>query len=154
LFKKLIKAMKIQMLGRSPKACPLVPTVSVMPPFLAFSMWVPLLPANEDVWLAAYLDYRQNRENGTEIDNPKRPFPGRRGTYYWEEDRSLRNSHGYKYWDRAYYYASSDDEDWLREKDQRYLARIEQEGKLKELEPAIWYLREKGHVTNIAIEDW
>ena len=126
----------------------------ILPSYAIFFSWVPCVPANEDPWFLAYMNYRQNRENGDKIDNPKRPFPKITGRYYWEEDKSLRNTHDYKYWNRAHYDPSYDDEEYMREKDQNYLARIEAEGKLKELEPAIWYLREKEQATNMNIKIW
>jgi hypothetical protein len=145
--------MKIQTFGRSKKAWPLVPTISIASPFWVHSLWFPLLPANEMGWPKACLAYRQNRENGSKCDNPPRPFPGN-GIWYWEEDESLRNTGGTGYWSRAYYDQSKDDEAWMEEKDKNYLARIEKKGKLKELEPAVWYLYKKEHTTNTDIKNW
>ena len=71
-------------------------------------------------------------------DNPSKPFP-RSGTYMWEE----REHYDGKDWCVARYDASSEDKAWLLEKDQNYLERIERSNKLKEKEPAVWFLREK-----------
>ena len=149
--------MKTKTFGRDTKVWPLTCAFVFSAPYgAAVPMWTPDLPADEDgwaAWSAARLDYEKKRENGCRIDNPSRPFPGD-GNYYWEEDKSLRGKNGRKYWDRARYDQGSLDKIWMEEKDQNYLARIEREGKLKELEPAIWYLRAKEHATNIDIKVW
>jgi hypothetical protein len=104
----------------------------------------------------AFCAYLEKRLNGNEADNPLQKMP-EDGQYTWIKGRverhlvyGVRNG-GYEYDVR--YAQSPGDKAWMEEKDKNYLERIEREGKLKELECAVWYLRQEEQATN-SIRDW
>lgn len=104
-------------------------------------------------------NYRQNRENGDERDNPPRKFPqdgfhqfikGRVEGIYVYADKNEND--GWHEIDLVYI-EGMEDKKWMIEKDGNYLERLEREGKLKELEPVIYQLRESEHATG-SIREW
>lgn len=65
----------------------------------------------------AVSDYRNNRENGDEIDSPNRKFP-KDGSYTWDTPR--------KTFSKMRYDEGSKDKAWMKEKDRKYLNRRKQ----------------------------
>ena len=63
----------------------------------------------------------------------------------------VKNGNNYEY--ELLYDQGPGDKAWMEKKDKNYLSRIERESNLKQLEPAIWYLRQKENATN-NIRDW
>ena len=122
--------------------------------------------------VASYLNGRQSwslrnssrssyvmcRGNGESYDDPPRPFP-EDGNFTWIKGHSDGSHvHGVKEADGEYHYEvrynqGPGDEAWMEEKDKNYLFRIEDEGSIEQMEPAIWYLRRKENATN-NIRDW
>lgn len=86
------------------------------------------------MYRSAQDDYVAKRSNGSEVDNPPRPFPGY-GQSSWE------NPYGRE--SRVRYNESPKDREWMEEKDRNYLARLEREGTLREQEPEVWAQRER-----------
>lgn len=117
-------------------------------------------------------NYHQERRNGGEEDGPITAYPID-GKFTWikgrvapEEVWPYRGSNGeisygyyiygedkkdgtYEY--ELYYEEGPEDRKFFLKIDQRYLSRIEREGKLELLEPVIWYLRQN-RTDNI--RDW
>lgn len=117
-------------------------------------------------------NYHQERRNGGEEDGPITAYPID-GKFTWikgrvapEEVWPYRGSNGeisygyyiygedkkdgtYEY--ELYYEEGPEDRKFFLQIDQRYLSRIEREGKLELLEPVIWYLRQN-RTDNI--RDW
>lgn len=107
----------------------------------------------------AYLAFEEKRKNGNKHDNPLRKKP-KDGNYTWIKGEMKNNNvYGIKNAKGSYEYEirydpGPGDKKWMEEKDKNYLARIEREGKLKTLEPAVWYLREIDGTANMNIRDW
>lgn len=125
----------------------------------------------------AVYNYMKNRGNGNEADNPSWEFPND-GRYEWKNEICRLTGYGpskcknklsngfvkgiygtncdgnsiYEY--SVKYLEGPRDKIWMQERDKNYLARIEGEGRLKALEPAIWYLRETENAVNIDIRVW
>ena len=89
---------------------------------------------------AGRADYKFKRENGTDADNPDWKFP-EDGKITWIKGRvkgeyvyGVKNKDGeYEY--EVRYDEGTGDRKWMEEKDRRYLARLEKEGKLEQKEP-------------------
>lgn len=107
-------------------------------------------------------NYRKNRENGDEVDNPPRKFPEDGTCVFLKGELKGQSLYGVKiviygedYYDfEIGYVPGKGDEAWMEEKDANYLERIEREGRLKELEPIVWCLCEKEQATNNIGEWW
>jgi hypothetical protein len=104
-------------------------------------------------------NYRQHRENGDERDNPQRKFP-QDGDVRFVKGRiegiyihAVKNESDDCYECVLVYIEGVEDKKWMIEKDGNYLERIEREGRLKELEPLVNYLRELEHATG-SIREW
>lgn len=69
-------------------------------------------------------EYRKNRENGSDIDNPSDEFPCD-GTYSWDTADHITYLR---------YTEGNGDRAWMEEKDRNYLARLELEKALPEQE--------------------
>lgn len=105
-------------------------------------------------------NYRQHRENGEDRDNPPRKFPqdgysefikGKiEGVYVC----AVKNEGDEYYECDLIYVEGVEDKKWMVEKDGNYLTRIEREGRLKELEPLVYQLREVEHATGDIREWW
>ena len=84
--------------------------------------------------------YKSKRENGTDADNPDWKFP-QDGTITWIKGRvEGEYVYGVKDKDGEYEYEvrydeGTGDSKWMQEKDRRYLARLEKEGRLEKEEP-------------------
>jgi hypothetical protein len=117
-------------------------------PFLMLFILVSRAFSNMLYNKSAFSDYLDNRANGCEADSPS-ANPPNDGNHYHEYDSCI----GCFYWSFVQYKQGSGDKTWMEERDKNYLERIEREGKLKELEPEIYLLREREHATN-NIRDW
>ena len=69
-------------------------------------------------------DYRKNRQNGLECDNPQTPFP-QDGRCDWSHDWGMMPNP--KRWWRARYDEGPRDRAWMEERDCNYLARLKKE---------------------------
>jgi hypothetical protein len=115
-------------------------------------------PFREPYQSYAAKDFKKNRENGSESDNPSQiPMEDGKhtvvigsmgvGGYIY----GVKNGNKYEY--KIRYDQGPGDKAWFEEKDKNYLERIEREGNLCELEPVIWYMRQKEQAIN-NIRDW
>ena len=111
--------------------------------------------------LEALKVFCDGRRNGTVDDQPSRDFPvdgvwaaagrsriKRRGDFYGE------HLSGSKYRYELTYVAGEGDRDWMEECDINYLTRLDREGKLREQEPTVWYLREIDSAQERSIGEW
>jgi hypothetical protein len=133
-------------------------------PLLRFSLpWWSFLVGRGAIFPGGFFhveNYRQYRENGEEIDNPQRKFPqdgyskfikGRiDGVYVC----AVKNEGDEYYECDLIYVEGVEDKKWMVEKDGNYLTRIEREGRLKELEPLVYQLREVEHAAGDIREWW
>jgi predicted acylesterase/phospholipase RssA len=105
---------------------------------------------------------RANRDNGDDKDELASEFPfdgefvwikGKKENQYVYGDE--KDAEGFYHY-QVQYVAGPKDLKWFEEKDKNYLYRIFEEGKLKELEPGVWYLYEvvDGGSTNDIRQWW
>jgi hypothetical protein len=111
--------------------------------------------------LMAQQDFKKNRFNGSQKDfeNNDPPYDGK---IIWLKGRVLMGGdyvHGVKNVNGKYEYEVRYDEGpkdrkWMEKNDKKYLKRLLREGKLKEAELDVWYLREMDQVQEIDIGKW
>jgi len=116
-----------------------------------------LLRCSEDV-------YKEKRMNGWDADAPREKYrfkyPPEDGKYTWIKGRvegdyvyGVKNAKGeYEY--ELRYDEGPGDRAWMEERDRNYLSRILKEGKLRELQPSVWCLREMDHAQETDIGAW
>jgi hypothetical protein len=106
------------------------------------------------------LDFKEKRENGENKDDPENLYLDFDGKYNWIKGEVKGDYvYGVKRPDGEYDYelrydAGPKDLAYFEAKDRNYLTRILNEGKLRELEPDVWCLREVEGVQNINIGEW
>jgi hypothetical protein len=115
----------------------------------------------------ARVDFKDKRENGSDADKPKNlslDYDGKvtwikgevKGGYvYGVKNEEESQKRGYDFYDyEVRYDAGPNDIAYFEAKDCNYLTRILNEGKLRELEPDVWYLREVDNAQNLDIGEW
>ena len=124
-------------------------------------------PMGDEIYCMAWNDFNRKRENGGSADSPTRSCPKPRGEAdftwmkgevysdvgYGQSVYGKMNAQGtYDY--EVRYNPSPDVLEWMAEKDCNYLTRIEKEGRLGELEPAVWLLWARERVAGTSIRQW
>ncbi|MFA6408739.1 MAG: ankyrin repeat domain-containing protein [Gammaproteobacteria bacterium] len=90
----------------------------------------------------AVSSYMENRSNGTNADNPPRfmPMDGKISLVGPKTKPNKGN--------KIRYDEGPGDHDWMKERDRKYIARLEREGTLKQLEPEVWQQRQVAVTTS------
>jgi hypothetical protein len=114
------------------------------------------------IWLSvclAWENFKSKRENGEDQDNPKNlslDYDGKdtwiKGEVKGDKIYGVKRPDGY-YDYEVRYDAGPKDLEYFEAKDRNYLTRILKEGKLFELEPDVWYLREADAARGIDVAD-
>jgi len=89
----------------------------------------------KEIWIPAWeavADYMTKRANGTNSDNPPRTLP-MDGQWSWDDPGALSS--------KVRYDEGREDKKWMEERDSRYIARLECEGRLQAEEPEVYRQR-------------
>jgi hypothetical protein len=141
--------MKIQLFGLATDPCEIL---SARPTYI--------IARSRPLGAAASASFKSKRENGEDKDSPENLSLEYDGKITWGKGEVKgdfvfvvkRLDGGYDC--EVRYDAGPKDLAYFEAKDRNYLTRILNEGKLRELEPDVWCLREVEGVQNINIGEW